>query len=249
MTAQYFDEWFADIARSDARQELFTRVLGLPREVGPSNNVPLSGLQAVAAALALAEGDTLVDLGCGRGGPGMWLARETGAELVGVDFSPEAIRQAVSRRALFGLEATASFQVGSLQATGLPDRCADAVVSIDAIQFASDGVDAALEIRRILRPGGRVVLTSWESRDPSDDAMSERIRRVDLAGWLTTAGFDAVAVEDRADWHEVTRRLWEAALTVDAPDDPAMASTRAEAQRSLANHEKYRRLMARAVAP
>jgi len=51
----------------------------------------------------LAPGQTLVDLGCGRGGPGLWLAREAGALLIGVDFSPVAADQATHRAVLFGL--------------------------------------------------------------------------------------------------------------------------------------------------
>lgn len=151
MTAEYFDEWYADIERSAARQQLFTDWLGLPPEVGPSDLVTLDGLREIAAALHLEPGGVLVDLACGRGGPGMWLARELGARLIGVDFSPEVIRQATARRALFGLEPDATFALGTLDATGLPDGLADAVVCLDAFQFATDAAGAAGEVRRCSR--------------------------------------------------------------------------------------------------
>jgi hypothetical protein len=80
MTADYFDDWYADIDRSAARQQLFTDFLGVPSEVGPSNLVPLIGLQELATWLEPAARGVLVDLACGRGGPGMWLARELGAQ-------------------------------------------------------------------------------------------------------------------------------------------------------------------------
>jgi SAM-dependent methyltransferase len=249
VTADYFDQWFADIAASDARQRLFTECLGVPPEVGPSNMVPLIGLQAVAAALALEPGGVLVDVACGRGGPGMWISRETGADLTGIDFSAEAIAQASQRRTLFGLESRATFAVGTLDDTGLSAGVADAVICIDAFHFAPDGVAAAEEIRRVLRPGGRVAMTCWEPLDRSDQALPERLRTLDLAASLQAAGFGAVRVEDKAEWLEAERVLWETARDTDPGDDPAMQSTVDEAARALQTFGHTRRVMATALAP
>jgi SAM-dependent methyltransferase len=102
----------------------------LPPEVEPFSFLSVVLLRHVANALALSLGETLVDLGCGRGGPGLWLARSQGVSLIGVDFSAVAVEQAMDRAALFGLADTARFVVGDLAATGLPDATADAVVSI-----------------------------------------------------------------------------------------------------------------------
>jgi SAM-dependent methyltransferase len=247
VTAEYFDAWYTDIAASPARQQLFTDHLGLPAEVGPSNHVPLIGLQSIASALEVSAGEVIVDLACGRGGPGMWIARELGAKLIGVDFSAEAIRQATERRALFGLESTATFTVGSLEATGLADASADAVICIDAFQFASDTVAAAVEIRRILRPGRRVVLTSWEAVEPGDELLGPRIRNLDLVGALTAAGFADVRSSEPADWHEAARGMWEAAMALEAGGDPAIVSMQTEGERSLATHDRMRRVMATAT--
>ena len=119
-------------------------------------------------ALDLSPGQALVDLGCGRGGPGLWLAREAGAWLTGVDFSPVAVSQAAHRAALFGLAGRARFVVGDLARTGLPDDSADAAVSVDAFHFAADPAAAAREVLRVLRPGRRLVLTGWQPKVPGD---------------------------------------------------------------------------------
>jgi SAM-dependent methyltransferase len=163
--------------------------------------------------------------------------------------SVEAIRQATLRRALFGLERTATFRVGHLEHTGMDDGIADATICIDAIQFATSGAAAAAEMRRILRPGGRTVLTCWEPVDPADESVLDRIRRVNLADSLNAAGFRDIDVQQHVDWHDNERLLWEHALTLDPAGDPALESTRAEARRSLESHHKVRRVMATATAP
>ncbi len=93
---------------------------------------------------------------------------------LGVDFSPVGVSQATSRAALFGLADQARFVVGDLARTGLPDASADAAVSIDAFHFAADPAAAAGEVLRILRPGGRLVLTNWQPKARGDTRLLDR---------------------------------------------------------------------------
>jgi Ohr subfamily peroxiredoxin len=76
----------------------------------------------------------LVDLACGRGGYGLEIAARTGARLIGIDFSAEAVRQAREQARRLGV--TADFRIGDLAATGLDAGSADAVLCVDAIHFA-----------------------------------------------------------------------------------------------------------------
>jgi SAM-dependent methyltransferase len=122
-----------------------------PVDVDPSSSCTRSLLAHILDMLALRPGDLLVDLGCGRGGPGLWLARETGARLVGLDFSPKGIALALHAAERFALATPARFRVASFDATGLPDASADGVVSVDALPFAPDRDAALRELRRVLR--------------------------------------------------------------------------------------------------
>jgi len=122
----------------------------LPPQIEPFSFVSVGLLRHVAQALGLSRGQTLADLGCGRGGPGLRFARQADVSLVGVDFSPVGVDQATHRTALFGLAGQARFVVGDLAHTGLPQASADAAVSIDAFHFAADPAAAAAEARRIL---------------------------------------------------------------------------------------------------
>lgn len=247
--AEYFDNWYADIERSSAREALFTSFLDLPPEVGPSNLVPRAGLDELVGVLELDTDGLLVDLACGRGGPGMYVARAAGSRLRGVDFSAEAVRQATSRRGLFGLSERASFVVGDLTATGLPSGEADAVLCVDAVQFAPDPTDAITEMLRLLRPGGRVALTCWEPIEPGDPELPVRLRDLDLATALTAGGFTDVVVEKRPAWREVERQLWEHVAAMPSDGDPAIASMQAEASRTLPTFDRFRRVLATGRAP
>src|SRR5216684_2420497 len=175
--AEYFDGWYADMTTSPAKDEIQQRHLGLPPRLLSTSLLGWEGIAEAVAALRLPAGGTLVDLACGRGGYGLEIAARTGARLVGVDFSAEAVRQAVEHARRLG--ATADFRVGDLAATGLDAGSADAVLCVDAIQFAPQPDAAYREIRRILAPGGRAVLTCWEPRDRGDERLLARLRHVD----------------------------------------------------------------------
>ena len=50
----------------------------------PLSYITLTALQRIAHELAVVAGGTIVNLGCGSGGPGLWVARATGVVLVGI---------------------------------------------------------------------------------------------------------------------------------------------------------------------
>jgi len=245
--AQYFDGWYADMARTPVKDEIEQRHLGLPPHLLSASLLGWAGIAEVTQALQLAAGGVLLDLACGRGGYGLEIAARTGARLVGIDFSAEALRQAgeQARR----LRRAAEFRVGNLTATGLDAGSAAAVLCIDAIQFAEPPDAAFREIRRVLVPGGRAVLTCWEPRVPDDDRLAGRLRRVDLAAGLAAAGFARVEVTERPDWRAAERAMWAEAAALEPGTDPALRSFHDEGVRSLATFGLLRRVMASATAP
>jgi SAM-dependent methyltransferase len=130
-----------------------------PAEVDPASSCSWRVLGGMVRELRLRPGQTLVDLGCGNGGTGLWLARALNARLIGVDISTVAVGIAGERAADFVPEGRAEFRNGTFEHTGLPDACADGAVSMDALPFTTDRTAALRELRRILRPGARAVFT------------------------------------------------------------------------------------------
>jgi SAM-dependent methyltransferase len=243
----YFDGWYADMGASSGKDEIMQRHLGLPPRLLSTSLLSWSGLDEVVPALRLAAGELLLDLACGRGGYGLEISRRTGCRLVGVDFSAEAVRQAGELAERRGAEA--EFRVGDLAETGLVAGSVDAVLCVDSVQFAVEPDLAHLEVRRVLRPGGRVVLTCWELAAPDGQDVPERLREVHLEDRLRRAGFVDVEVQDRPDWRRLERAMWEEAVALDPAGDPALQSFHDEGVRSLVRFATLRRVLATATAP
>ena len=245
--AEDFDGWYANMASSRAVDKIHQRHLGLPPHLLSTSLLGWDGIADVVAALRLPPGGLLVDLACGRGGYGLEIAARTGADLVGIDFSAEALRQA--RELARQLGRAADFRVGDLAATGLERGSADGVLCVDAIQFAEQPPAAYQELRRLLAPGGRVVLTCWQAVNRSDPTLPARIRKVDIAAGLAAAGFDDVEVRDQPGWRSSERAMWEEAAALDPAGDPALQSLHDEGVRVLPTFDLVRRVMATATAP
>ncbi|GGU50661.1 class I SAM-dependent methyltransferase [Lentzea flava] len=241
-SAEHFDRWYAERVESPVADDLVRRVLGLPPGLQSTSLLGGAGLDEVVAILAPRPGQVLLDLACGRGGYGLEIARRTGCRLIGVDFSAVAIAQAHRR-------ADADFRVGTMTGTGLDTASVDAVLVVDAIQFAEPALDALRECLRVLRPGGRLVLTTWEAIDPADERLPARMRQLNLASQLPEAGFADVSVVEKPEWQAMETRFWEESLTLDAGDDLAIQSMQEEARRVLNASDGRRRVLARATAP
>jgi SAM-dependent methyltransferase len=216
--------------------------------VSVAGTVPAEAIPELAEELRLRPGSTLLDLACGRGGYGLLVAKRAGTPLIGVDFSAQALAEAREQAARMGVS-NASFRTGELTATGLPDASVEAVLCTDAIQFPDEPAVAYDEIRRVLKPGGRVALTCWEPVDRADERLSPRIRRADLPAGLRQAGFTDIEVRDRPSWLAREHALWEEAGTLDPGDDPALRSLYDEAVRSLQWADLLRRVLAVATSP
>jgi SAM-dependent methyltransferase len=232
-SAEYFDGWYADRVATPTVDEIMNRHMGFPPDTR-AGVVPAEAIPELAEELRLTPGSTLLDLACGRGAYGLLIAQKTGTLLIGVDFSAQALTEAREQAARMGVN-DASFRVGELTAAGLPDASVEAVLCTDAIQFPDEPADAYDEIRRILKPGGRVVLTCWEPLDRS-------------AG-LRQAGFTDVEVRDRPSWLAREHALWEEAVTLAPGDDPALRSLHAEGVKSLQWTALLRRVLAVATNP
>lgn len=242
--AGVFDEWYDTIIVSPGWDGFVRRALDLPPDVESTGYLSGPGLVEVQQRLALRPGETLVELGCGRAGYGLASVASTGAELVGVDFSSMALRAAQAAADRLGLADRASFQRADLTDTGLLGGSADAILCVDAFHFAVAIDAAACEVARVLKPGGRLVITTWEPADQvAARLLPERIGRMDIGRDLVAAGLVDVEVLDRPAWSRVEIDFWTTATQLDPGSDPALAALREEALEFLPLADALRRVL------
>ena len=108
--------------------------------------------------LAPQAGEQIVDLGCGTGNASLLVAA-TGAEVLGVDPSTRLLE--VAAQAAVDADLDATFAEGEAEDLPVDDGSLHAIVSVFGLIFAPDAAAAAAEMRRSLRPGGRIVLSAW----------------------------------------------------------------------------------------
>lgn len=190
-----------------------------PAELDPYSFTTWSELRRIADALRLARGDLLIDIGCGRGGPGLWVASVTGASLLGVDISPTALEAARGRAVALGLGNSATYAEGSFDAIPADSASARGVLSIDALLFAPDKQAAISDIARVLEPGGRLVATTW---DYHTQPVNRPPQVEDHRPLLIEAGFRVDSYDETPQWLENHRTL--DSLMLDSVDELAEES-------------------------
>lgn len=205
--AELFNGTYSAVANSATLRQIWQEVYGddYPSEADPFSFVTVTDLRRIASELHVAAGQTFVDLACGRGGPGLWVARQTGASIIGLDFSRVGIEHALQRAQELGLHDRAAFFVRDIAATGLPAASLDGAMSVDALWLVPDKAATVREVARILRPRGRFVFTTW------DFAITPANWPPQINGHqsvLQEAGFEVETYEETPDWERRQRAVY-----------------------------------------
>lgn len=117
----------------------------------------------VVPLLGVTDGARVLEVGFGPGRLVELLLTDTGAAVVaGVDPSAAMLEVARRRNAAAVAGGRADLRVGTAEATGFADGEFDAVVSVNSVAIWPDVRAGLAELRRVTRPGGRVVIT-WHS--------------------------------------------------------------------------------------
>jgi SAM-dependent methyltransferase len=126
---------------------------------GEPHNVPL--FAAVLNAAGVRPGSRLLDVGCGTGLT-LQLARERGAALAGVDITLGLLEIAASRLP------DADLWCADMVELPFADASFDAVVGVNAFQFAGDPRHALVEAARVCAPGGLVAASMFAEPERSE---------------------------------------------------------------------------------
>lgn len=112
----------------------------------------------LTAFAGIQRGQRVLDVGCGTGVVALTAARK-GADVTGLDLTPELLERAASNAVTAGVKVT--WQEGDAEKLPFADRTFDAVVSQFGHMFAPRPEVAIAEMLRVLRPGGTLAFATW----------------------------------------------------------------------------------------
>ena len=194
--------------KSQSLRDIYRKIYGndYPEELDPDSFVTMTDLRNIAKYLNVKPGETFLDIGCGKAGPGLWITREKSANYVGIDISEVAIKSATKRVIDFGLKNKAKFFVLNISSTNFPKNYFDSAISIDALTYIQDKVKTLRETARILRSDASFVFTAWETPTTVND-----FRPI-----LREAGFEVLIYKEISNWEKKQREVYE--KTIESKD-------------------------------
>lgn len=167
--------------------------------------------ESIVAPAGIEPDHRVLDAGCGVGGASLDIARQYGAQVLGVTISPVQVELATTRARTADLDERVRFEIADCSKR-LPcdDASVDVVVSIEAACHFDDKPAFLSECRRVLRPGGRVAFSDWMAADHCTDEQRRTMLEPVCEAWhlssmaspsewlamFTHAGLDVREAED-----------------------------------------------------
>jgi ubiquinone/menaquinone biosynthesis C-methylase UbiE len=131
--------------------------------------------------LALRAGAKVLDVACGTGASALPAAKAVGpsGQVTAVDLAERLLARGQEKAAQAGL-ANIEFLQADMTNLGYPDRHFDAVICVFGIFFVPDMEAVLAELWRMVRPGGKVAVTTWGPRmfAPAYEVWNDAVRRV-----------------------------------------------------------------------
>ena len=119
--------------------------------------------EVLLAHANLQAGEAVLDVACGTGAVTRQAARQVGAsgQVIALDLNPAMLE--VARSVPVAQGAAVTWVQGSAQSLPFPDGTFDVVLCQHGLPFFPDRPGALAEMRRVLKPGGRLMITVWQS--------------------------------------------------------------------------------------
>lgn len=195
---QYYHDFFQFQGRGQWMEKIWSEAFGedYPKGLEHYGFLTNHDLEVISTRLQASPGDSILDIGCGKGGPGLKLAQELDLRLTGVDIIPEAVEQARAFSKQFDLAYPAQFEVGEFYKIPLEDQSVDGVISIDSLWAAHNKVQALMEIKRVMKPGAKFIFTHWD------------LLAVEPVPLLEHSGLTFISREETPQWKEYQQKVY-----------------------------------------
>jgi SAM-dependent methyltransferase len=158
------------------------------------------------ALASLKEGETVLDLGSGAGFDAFLAAQRVGTsgKVIGVDMTPEMVERA-KKNAEKGGYLNVEFCLGEIESLPVQDSSVDIIISNCVINLSLEKEDVFKEAYRVLKPGGRVMISDLvlvkelpdkvkNSIEAYVGCLAGAVMKDKYLGYVKSAGFKDVAV-------------------------------------------------------
>jgi ubiquinone/menaquinone biosynthesis C-methylase UbiE len=208
-------------SKKDILREVFNRGA---EGYGHIRYFPIFGVWLVENA-QIPSGAHILDVACGRGAV-LWPAAEKAGpngRVVGIDLSPGMVQEVNAEAHRRGLKHVEAYAMDA-EHLEFPETSFDLVLCGFSLQFFPHLADALLEFKRVLKPGGHVVITTWGEEDSRWDWWGDLRREYgavmslgsqsldtpdEIKKWFDEAGFEDMKIvtkeldmvfADEAEW-------------------------------------------------
>ncbi|MGY9057897.1 MAG: SAM-dependent methyltransferase [Alphaproteobacteria bacterium] len=202
----------SDITIDDLRSNYSKLGTGLIERLYGDDFLSLSGVESsdfMVERAGIGSASTVLDIGCGVGGPALHLAEKTGCTLTGIDLIEWHTEEATARAATRGLSARTHFQPGDATALDFADGSFDVAWSQDAWCHVPDKAAVVAEAARVIKPGGMLALTDWVQLGEMEPAYLAEVKSAvaspnfaspaEYVGWMEANGLTVIAQDDISD--------------------------------------------------
>ena len=179
--------------------------------------------EELACRAHISAGDVILDAGCGWGGSSIWLTQNYDVRTLGINIEPKQVEKAKEKARLFGVDERASFALADYHQINVPDNTFDVVWAIESVCHSDHKRAFAREACRVLKPGGRLVVSDFFRTSRNLHAPDERALLQWLWQWV---------IRDLATFQEFKTDL-ELAGFVEVKVDDATQNIRPSARRLL----------------
>ena len=162
----------------------------------------------------LKEGETVLDLGSGAGVDVFLAAKKVGGKgfVIGVDMTEDMVKKAKDNAKKYRYK-NVEFRLGEIENLPVEDNSVDVIISNCVINLSTDKLKTFKEAYRVLKPGGRMMVSDLVTEGPVPDAVKKdfelwtgciagALEKEDYLNRIKEAGFKDINIVEENTWQD-----------------------------------------------
>lgn len=141
-------------------------------------------IRVLADKAKITSRDIVLDAGCGFGGSSIWLAKNIGAKVLGININGRQVEKAKRLAKKNKVDHLVQYYVDDFTNTKFADESFDVVWGLESICYAEKKKDFVAEAKRILKNNGRLIVADGFKRKERMTEAEQRIMGKWMAGWV-----------------------------------------------------------------